>query len=129
MKFTLRTMKKIYNEDTDSVEVKHGTIDCTLDTSLYAEQRWEKYFPDEASKSKLFDYVERLLNAKGEVSARVYSLSMLKAVYCFIESDDLPEFKEFAQLFDMSDEQFAIETIKKLQHMFEIALSSSATKN
>lgn len=129
MRVKLPTMRKEYNEDKDSIDIIESTISCDIDTSVYSETRWEKNFPATAKNYRLFDYIEMLQNTKGTVDGRVYVSSLLKAVFCFIESDDIPTFKEFSQMFDLSDEQFCMNLISKIQHMFELILNSSATKN
>lgn len=129
MRVTLPTLRKEFDEKTEIVKVIKDSIECDIDTSIYSETRWEKTFPDTAKNYKLFDYIQMLTNAKGTVDGRVYVSSLLKAVYCFIESDDLPTFKSFCKLFDLSDEEFSIGLIKKIQHIFELILQASSTKN
>lgn len=129
MRVNLPTLRKEYDESTDSVKVVRDTITCNIDMSVYAEMRWEQHFPETAKQYKLFDYVEMLQGKKGVVDGRVYVAAMLKAVFCFIESDDIATFKEFTQLFDLSEADFCKELINKIKHVFELAINSSTTKN
>lgn len=129
MKINLPTMHKEYDEDTDSVKIIEDTIQCDIDTSVYSETRWERHFPETAKNYKLFGYIEMLHNAKGTVDGRVYVSSLLKAVFCFIESEDIPTFKSFSQIFDLSDEKFCLKLVEKIKHLFDLVLNASATKN
>ena len=129
MRVTLPTLKKEYDSGTDSVKVVRGSIQCTIDTSVYAETRWEQAFPETAKRYKLFDYIDMLQNTKGSVDGRVYVAAMLKAVFCFMEFDELTSYKEFVQMFDLAQEDFCVELIQKIRHLFDLAINGSATKN
>ena len=68
-----------------------------VDPSVYSEERWEQNFPAQAEREGLFEYIERV--QASQVSERVRVASMLKALYCFVESNDIPTYKSFAQMF------------------------------
>ena len=122
IKTTLPIVEKAIEND-KLVTVKK-TIDVKIDTSIFAEERWESNFPQNASRETLFAYVERIkmdgLNDKAHI------LSNLKALYCFIEGDAIPDFKSFCQMFDIADGEYLNELTNKMRVVFDIALNGSA---
>ena len=98
-----------------------------IDTSVYSEERWEQNFPALASREGLFQYVERI--QKDSVTERVKVASMLKAIYCFIESDEIPTYKAFAQMFNLATPEYTTRMINALHSAFEIILNGSSVKN
>ena len=95
-----------------------------IDTSLFAEERWEQNFPHNAKSETLFAYIERM-KAAGAIENKAYILSNLKALYCFMEGDDIPDFKSFCQLFDLADGEYLNELIEKIKFVFEVVLNGS----
>lgn len=122
IKTTLPIVEKAIEND-KLVTVKKS-IDVKIDTSIFAEERWESNFPQNASRETLFAYVERIktdgLNDKAHI------LSNLKALYCFIEGDAIPDFKSFCQMFDIADGEYLNELTNKMRVVFDIALNGSA---
>ena len=98
-----------------------------IDTSVYSEERWEQHFPDLCAKSSLFQYIERVQN--NSISDRVKVAGMLKAIFCFIESDKITTYKQFAQMFSLSATEYTSRLIDKLKTAFKLVLGSSAVKN
>ena len=67
-----------------------GEIVAHIDTTVFAEERWQKHFPENAKNETLFAYVERITNQNKTASKDVVMIhSNLKALYCFLESDCL----------------------------------------
>jgi hypothetical protein len=128
MKIKLPLLRKEFDEKTKTVKQIRGTLECDIDTTVYAEERWERHFPELAQREGLFEYAERITGHKEE-GGRAYVAALLKAVFCFIESDDLPTYKSFAQLFDLADEKYSTELINGFKDAFDLILGSSATKN
>ena len=110
--------------ENDKLVATKKSIDIKIDTSIFAEERWESNFPQNASRETLFAYVERIktdgLNDKAHI------LSNLKALYCFIEGDAIPDFKSFCQMFDIADGEYPNELTNKMRVVFDIALNGSA---
>lgn len=110
--------------ENDKLVATKKSIDVKIDTSIFAEERWESNFPQNASRETLFAYVERIktdgLNDKAHI------LSNLKALYCFIEGDAIPDFKSFCQMFDIADGEYLNELTNKMRVVFDIALNGSA---
>lgn len=126
IKTTLPIIEKSIDEKTKTLIVKEGEIEITIDTSLFAEERWEKYFPDTAKRETLFAYIERFKN-DGFLTDKAKVVSSLKALYCFMEGDNIADFKSFCQLFDIAQGEYLNRLIDKIKFIFEIALSSSTT--
>ena len=68
--------------------VNKKNINVAIDTSLFAEERWEQNFPHNAKNETLFAYIERM-KAAGTIENKAYILSNLKALYCFMEGSDI----------------------------------------
>nr|DAK09839.1 MAG TPA: hypothetical protein [Caudoviricetes sp.] len=104
-----------------------GEIVAHLDMTVFAEERWQKHFPENAKNETLFAYVERM-QKQNKISKKdmVTIISNLKALYCFLKSDELPTFKTFAQLFDLSDQVTLDKQVKVIREAFDIILHSSA---
>ena len=111
----------------NNLVVDEREIEVKIDTSLFAEERWEQNFPHNAKNETLFAYVERIKTA-GLMESKAQILSNLKALYCFMESDAIPDFKSFLQMFDLADAEYLTRLVDKIKFVFEIALST-ATAN
>lgn len=104
-----------------------GEIVAHLDMTVFAEERWQKHFPENAKNETLFAYVERMQKQnKTSKKDMVTIISNLKALYCFLKSDELPTFNTFAQLFDLSDQVTLDKQVKVIREAFDIVLHSSA---
>ena len=98
-----------------------------IDTSVYSEERWEQHFPALAAKEGLFQYVERI--QKESVTERIKVACMLKAIYCFIESDEVPTYKDFAQMINLATPEYTTRMVKILHDAFDAILNGSSVKN
>lgn len=123
----LPVINKVYDAETKTVKTTRKELAIKVDTSVYAEERWEANFPANAERETLFAYIERIVET-GKTKSKVTVLSNLKALFCFIESDKIASFKEFAQMFDMSDEAHLKELCDTVDDIFKKALGASATK-
>jgi len=123
IKTTLPVVEKSINEKGELVTVEKN-IDVTIDTSIFAEERWERNFPFNAQKETLFAYIERIRNS-GKLEDKASVLSNLKALYCFMEGDAIPDFKSFCQMFDLTGGGYLERLIEKIKFIFNLVLSSS----
>ena len=105
----LPTIKKHIDDATNQLVVEKGEITVGIDTSLFAEERWERFFPHNAKNETLFAYVERIQNAG-------------------VVGDEIPDFKSFLQMFDLADTEYLKALSNKIKFVFEIALKT-ATAN
>lgn len=121
----LPIIEKSIDEKNKKILANEREIDVTIDTSLFAEERWEANFPINAQKETLFAYIERIKNA-GLIESKAHILSNLKALYCFMEGKDIADFKSFCQLFDLADEKYLNKLIDKIKFVFNIVLQGSA---
>ena len=113
---TLPVLETELDEAKGELIRKTHDIKCKIDVSVFAERRWEENFPA---------YVERM-NGK-DLKNPAYLLSNLKAIYCFIVSDEIADFDSFLQMFDMSDIEYLTRLINKIKFVFEIALKATTT--
>lgn len=125
MKVHIPILEQVFTEEGVVNTEKDVVFD--VDTSVYSEERWEQNFPDLAKKEGLFQYAERIRNES--VTDKVRVACMLKAIYCFIESDAVPTYKAFAQMFSLSVPEYTEKLIAKLKQVFEAVLGSSSVKN
>ncbi len=122
---TLPVLEKELDEAAKKIVVNKRTIKVKIDTSVLAEKRWEENFPNNAKTETLFNYVERIQKAGITDAARV--LSGLKAIYCFIVSDEIENYDAFLQLFDLADTEYLKELVNKIKFVFDIALNTATT--
>lgn len=122
----LPIVKKSFDETTQKLNVVQEEIEVSVDTSLFAEERWEANFPINAKKETLFAYIERVKDA-GLIESKANILSNLKALYCFLEGKDIADFKSFCQLFDLAEGEYLNKLIEKIKFIFELVLKSSTT--
>lgn len=106
---------------------KERMIDIYIDPSLYAETRWEQNFPKQAEIEGLFEYVERIHKEKKKAITVPVAISMLKAVYCFLEIDKT--WAEFQKEFVFNDDRYAKHLSDSIINVFNIVLNGSAEKN
>lgn len=121
----LPIIEKSLDEKNNTILTNSRDIEVNVDTSLFAEERWEANFPINAQKETLFAYIERVKNA-GLIESKAHILSNLKALYCFMEGKDIADFKSFCQLFDLADEDYLNKLIEKIKSIFNLVLQSSA---
>lgn len=101
--------------------------DFDIDTSIYSEERWEQNFPVLAAHEGLFEYVGRIQDKA--ITDRVRVASMLKAIYCFIESEDIHSYKEFAQMFNLAVPEYTERLISTLKNSFSLIINGASVKN
>nr|DAM82136.1 MAG TPA: hypothetical protein [Caudoviricetes sp.] len=120
---TLPVVEKSIDENNNLV-VNKKNINVSVDTSLFAEERWEQNFPHNAKNETLFAYIERVKNA-GQIESKAHILSNLKALYCFMEGNEIPDFKTFCQMFDLADATYLGTLIDKIKTVFDLVLNGS----
>lgn len=111
----------------DQLVSQERIVSFDLDTSVYSEERWEQNFPALAEKEGLFQYIERV--HQNSLTEKVRVIAMLKAIFCFIESSDVPTYKEFAKMFNLATPEYTERLINSLLKAFRLVLGSSSVKN
>lgn len=111
----------------EQIVSKETTAVFDLDTSVYSEERWEQNFPQLAKHEGLFQYIERVQN--NALTERVKVACMLKAIFCFIESDKVSSYKEFAQMFNLAVPEYTEKLIDALTKSFKLIIGGSSVKN
>lgn len=125
IKTTLPVIERTYDEEKEKIVTVKKDIPVTINTSVFAEMRWEQQFPHNAEKETLQAYVARLLKEKKERDV-AWIVSALKAIYCLIEGEDIQTFKAFCSLFDMADSDHLANLADKIRKVFNIAITGSA---
>lgn len=120
----LPIVKKNIDENANKINVIEQEIEVSVDTSLFAEERWEANFPTNAKNETLFAYIERVNNS-GLIESKAHLLSNLKALYCFLEGKDIADFKSFCQLFDFAEGEYLTKLINKIKYIFDLVLKNS----
>lgn len=71
-----------------------------VDTSFYAHYKWEEKFQEQMGMT-LTEYTAKVkrLFEKDELNKADF-VSLMKMLYCYVESDELPTFKDFLKIFD-----------------------------
>lgn len=128
---TLPTLKKeIKTVEVDGVETPkvirhHGEMKVEIDTSFLAHLKWEEHF-QETMKCDLNEYTERVRKwTKKKTDPKVNFVGAMKLLYCYVNSDELPTFKEFAKLFDY---EIADPILTKIKLIIE-QLGNTVSKN
>ena len=121
----LPVTEKHVDEKAHRLVLTDREIEVMIDTSIYAEERWERHFPHNAKRETLFAYAERMRRS-GLIKSRAHILSNLKAIYCLMEGDDIPDFKSFCQYFDLADSKRLKALTGKIKYIFDLILNSSA---
>lgn len=116
MRIIIPTIEKTYDEETKSVVVKKGSMPVDVDTSFQAHLKWEEQF-GATMNCDLSTYTDRVRSwVKDPEKAKIQFLGMLKLLYCYINSPDLPTFRDFCRLFDYD---IADEIINKIKCVLE----------
>ena len=119
----LPTLKKEFVNG-EIVKTK-GELEVEIDTSAFAMLKWEEHFQKTVGYS-LEVYTALVQEAiKNNKNDLVSFVSILKLLYCYINSDKLPTFKDFVKLFDI---EIADEILNKLKIVFEQLNNSVVSK-
>lgn len=88
------------DKNTNKVDVIKDEIIVRVDTSFLAHLKWEQEF-QEIMKCDLNEYTQRIASIQSDKElVKANMLGVLKLLYCYIHSDDIPSFKNFLQLLD-----------------------------
>lgn len=119
-------LSKKYDEDAKKVIIEKGELPVEIDTSFKAHLKWEEQFSQSMGGIDLQTYTESILkNVRSDGLKKAHLISTLKFLYCHINSDQLPTFKDFIALFDM---EVAEEVLKKIIDVLD-QVAKSASKN
>lgn len=119
------TVKKTWNEESQKMEVIRDEMRVDIDTSFKAHLKWEEQFSSTVG-CDLSTYTERVKAwVKDPQTAKAQLLGLLKLLFCYVNSDALPTFKEFVSLFDVD---VADHILSKINIVLEEA-SKTAAKN
>src|SRR5690625_4200712 len=77
------------------VKVEKYEIPFRVDTSAWAEYRYNQHFKEQFGYDNLFDFARAVTTKKQHDLIEV-----LAVAYCFLDSKDVPTFEDFVRLFD-----------------------------
>jgi len=111
MIITLPTVKKTYDEQTETTTVTREDLRVEIDTSFKAHLKWEEQFQSQ----KGIDLTEMTAKVSGWVKdakkAALHMSDMLRVLYCYINTDKLPTFSDFVGILEPEN---ALEVIEKI---------------
>lgn len=125
MQIVIPTIEKTFDENTNEVKINKGSMKVFIDTSFQAHLKWEEQFQSTMG-CDLATYSERVASwVKTPEKAKAQFLGVLKLLYCYINSEQLPTFKDFCKLFDYD---IADEILNKIKVVLE-ETRKTASKN
>lgn len=125
MRINIPTLKKTWDEDKKTTIREQGQLSVNIDTSMLAHLKWEEQFQDVVGHD-LATYTEMVRKwAKDEQTAKARFIGMLKLLYCYVDSEELPTFKDFAKMLDF---EIIDEILTKISSVLE-EVGKSAAKN
>jgi len=100
-------------------------ISLEIDTSFKAHLKWEEHFQKDLN-CDLTDYSEKIAKwSQQKTTGPKHFLGMLKFLYCYVNSKELPTFSDFCGLFDYEVAEEILDAISKVI----IEIGNSASKN
>lgn len=123
MKITLPIQRKELRGE-ELIKIKENK-EFELDTTLVAQMRFERNFPELSSKEDLFDYSKRITSTDS-LSAPVI-ISKMKMLYCWLDGNI--DFIEFLRLFDLTDIDYIKSLTRQIERVIELVFNSSSEKN
>lgn len=121
----LPIVEKKWNEEEQKLEVIKDELAVDIDTSFKAHLKWEEQF-GATMGCDLSTYTERVKSwVKDPQLAKTHLLGSLKLLYCYINSDKLPTFRDFTAMFDIA---VADEILNKIKIVLE-EVGKTASKN
>ena len=109
----------------DKVIKERGELEVDIDTSFTAHLKWDEHFREQY-KIDLTTYSEKLKPIlEDEAKAKKEIMSLLRLLYCYIDSPKLPRFKDFVRLFEP---EIADEILIKIGNVLE-QVGTTAAKN
>jgi len=119
-------VSKDFDEDTKQLKIEKGTLEVEIDTSFKAHLKWEEQgFGNALGGIDLRTYTERVQKMLDQKKGNAELLSLLKLLYCYVNSPKLPTFKDFLGLFDYD---VAGEILDKISIVLD-QVNKSASKN
>lgn len=124
MLIKIPTIERFIDEN-GNAQKKKGEMKVQIDTSFLAHLKWEEQFQSTVGYD-LTTYTAMVKEwIKDETKQKTHFIGMLKLLYCYVNSDELPTFRDFAKLFDY---EVADDILKIIGKVFE-EIGKSAVKN
>ena len=99
----LPTQTNVWDEASNKSIPTKGELKVKINNSALAHLKWEKEFQTASNGVDFMtaiDSVQRRISAAGKNTEGLFRFlsEMLRVLYCFIESDELPRFIDFVEL-------------------------------
>jgi hypothetical protein len=95
-------VKEEFDEATGKIVYQEGELPVDIDTSFLAHLKWEEQFAKDLGVD-LQTYTDRVFPKVKSGSVGISEMaSVLKVLYCYVNSPELPTFKDFLRLFKLS---------------------------
>jgi hypothetical protein len=111
MLVTLPRITRSFNEATGLVETQEDVIKAQVDTSFRAHLKWEENF--QAFKgltlTEMTAVVADIIKDRSKAVSKITDI--LRVLYCYLQSDELPTFNDFLGLLDLENTQVIIQKI------------------
>jgi len=125
MYIKLPYLVKTFDDTTNKMKVEEKELTVELDMSFKAHLKWEEKF-QAAVGYDLNTYTTKVEKwIKNEELALANFIGIMKLLYCYINSKDLPTFSSFLGMFDI---QIADKILTKLNVVIE-EVRKTASKN
>jgi len=112
MRTTIPTLKKEFIDG--EIKRTKGALSVDIDTSFLAHLKWEEHF-EKALGVSLTTYAERVSKwIKNNEATKENFLGLLKLLYCYVNSPELPTFTHFVKLFDIEIADEILENLKEV---------------
>lgn len=98
MQVVLKTAKARWDDVEKKRVVEYGSLPVDIDTSVFAHARWESHFQPTLNCT-LADFILRIqpiLHDSRQSTSQM--LSLLKVLYCHLDSNQLPTFAAFLKM-------------------------------
>jgi hypothetical protein len=126
VQITIPVQKDKLNEKNEIIKGEAELITLQVDTSFASHARWQKYFQDEFNGDNLSVYIAKAsIWLKDKNTAMSHFLDILKVMYCFIKSAELPDFNSFLEMLDNNTAPIVLEKMTVILN----EAGSPATKN
>jgi hypothetical protein len=109
----------------EKIVTERKMMSLEIDTSFKAHLKWEQYF-QEKEGCDLTEYSQKVAKWSEETSTgKKHFLGLLKFLYCYVNSKELPTFSDFCGLFDYEVAEEILDEISKVIN----EIGSPASKN
>lgn len=114
MIINLPKIVRTFDETKQEVITKKEQLPVVVMTSFQSHLKWEEEFQEKEGKdlTQMAAEVNEIVKNQDKVSRNITKL--LKVLFCFIDSTELPHFKDFVGLLDIENTKEIIDILTKV---------------